>query len=119
MKKTELTEKELIEILEKSEKEKVRSLASWLDYLIDQAEAGYGALSMQFFFQNEKEVLKKVRDEMEPISHRLYVTESIMEAQLEQIVGDNKIWKEKTLELKDFHPERKLLRNSLRDTIVL
>lgn len=119
MKKTELTEKELIEILEKSEKEKVRSLASWLDYLIDQAEAGYGALSMPFFFQNEKEVLKKVRDEMEPISHRLYVTESIMEAQLEQIVGDNKIWKEKTLELKDFHPERKLLRNSLRDTIVL
>lgn len=115
----ELTEKEIITILEKSEKEKVRSLATWLDYIIDQAEAGYGALSMPFFSQNENEVLKKVRYEMFPVSHRLYLTESIMEAQLEQIVEYNELWREKTLELKDFHPDRSLLQNSLHDIIVL
>ena len=114
-----LSQEEIVRILEKEQKSKLQTLEQWLDYIIDQAEHGYGALTIPFFLPNELETVKKLKEEMKPISHRLYVTEPIMEAQMEQIIGYNKIWRDRMLSLEKFYPNKILLQNSLNDILVL
>ena len=114
-----ISQKELIQRLELESGEEVKTLEQWLDYTILLGEKGYGALNMPFFFQHEIDVIRKIKKDVEPISNRLYVTESAMIEQIELIVEYNSIWRKRMLSLQNYHSDNVLYENSLNNIVVL
>lgn len=116
---TPASQKELIKSLEKESGEEVKTLEQWLEYIINRGVNGQGALTMKYFFAYEIDSARKVRDELKPISNRLYVTKSAMAEQLKLVVECNKYWRKRMLSLKDYDSKQALYQNSLNNIVVL
>ena len=114
-----MRQKEKIRRLEEECKETVKTLDQWFDEIVREAEKGHGILTMPYFFPQEIEAVKKIRNDLQEVSERLYVTESAMVQQIQYIVEDNSVWKRNMIQLKYYSPKKELLQKSRNDIVPL